>query len=89
MSIVFLKNTKYKFYGFEMEKYFTNIDLFYDFCDRLNLSDKGDGFGYLNGVVPMFQKYKNSSLIDECVIYNDSFVKQISDYGEVISMKLI
>ena len=85
----FIKGTKYKFYGFEMSKYFRNIENFYDFCDRLNLSDNNDGFGYLNGVVPMFQKYNKSVLVGECVIFNDVFEKEINENGDVISMKLI
>jgi len=72
-----------------MSNYFQEINDFYAFSDKYNLSDNQDEYGYLNGVVPFFQKYEKGYLKNDCVIFNDVFEKKYNEDGELISLKII
>ena len=86
----FMKNTDKIIYSYEMATYFENDELWNGFVLKYGLSKTSENnFGYKNGVVPMFLRYKDSKVDSSAVIYNDTFEKILAENDEVEGVKVV
>lgn len=59
-----------------------------EFMNHYGLSNKGL-FGYQNGVVPTFFKYRNGKIENGFIAFNDVFDEEYNEFNELISITLI
>ena len=86
----YIENNEKVLYGFDMSKYFTSDEYYSQFTNKYGLSVEGNPtLGYRGGVVPTLQRYINGTLSDARIIYNDGFEREYSEFGDVLSMKVI
>lgn len=89
----YLKANNTKIYVFDMTYYFDHKNdgtIYKDFADKYGLSKDGNQqFGYLQGVVPTFQFYKDNALKNAIVIFNDVFENTLDDNNEVEKIKIV
>lgn len=82
-------------YKFDMTYYFDNREdssspIYKNFTDKYGLSYDGNNkYGYKNGVVPTFQKYKGNKLVDTKIIFNDEYEIIYDEKNEVDGIKII